>query len=99
MKYDNKKQLITLTMITLSGFYCTIFHITNVTGVLLKYFFEHTSAEFEHSFIIFLSTVLIIFEPKIIISMCTVNKKLSTLLIHFWAQLLYPPNSEIDEHS
>jgi hypothetical protein len=44
-------------MITLSGFYCTFFHITNVTGVLLKYFFEHTSAEFEHSFIIFLSTV------------------------------------------
>jgi hypothetical protein len=24
---------------------------------------------------------------------------LSTLLINFWAQLLYPPNSEIDEHS
>jgi hypothetical protein len=24
---------------------------------------------------------------------------LSTLLINFWAQLLYPPNSDIDEHS
>ncbi len=63
-------------------FLLNIFHITNVTGVLPKYFFEHTSAEFEHSFIFILSTVLIVFEPKIIISMCTVNKMLSTVLIN-----------------